>query len=354
MINQKLLQIYSGTFIVLFVIISGMSLTPGSVMKGIFISSQDEYEAGQILDEGNKYFEKEDYDKAIEIWMVVYDNYIGTTSWGKAAWNIGLAYSRLGQYETAIDYYIAILESDVNDFEPGASVMEAYRNYRHKAASSISQCYEMLEEYDLAIEYAILARDVYRYESWCGTCASGAARQQKLLIDRLTLFNEWSFNKEIICDFELTYSISVDTDIQYNLHLPAPLAVDNSTSFFMNISKVIEGNPTYEIIETKWGTALNISCMGPFSIQMKYMISATEEYNESKLFQGFSMEVWERSNQFFTFSSYGGETWRDNLKLSLNGHWIKYPPDWEYDQWEGREYSISKGWDESRIFDDYW
>jgi len=354
MINQKLLRLYSGTFIVLFVIIGGMSLTPGSEMKGIFVSTQDEYKAGQILDEGNKYFEEEEYDKAIEIWMNVYNDYIGTSSWGKAAWNIGLAYSRLEQYETAIDYYLAILESDVNDFEPGASVMEAYRNYRHKAASSISHCYEMLEDYDLAIEYATLARDKYPYESWCGTCGMSVWNSQKRLINRLTLFKEWSVKKERICEFELTYNISVDTAIEYNVHLPTPLAIDNSTFFFMNISKVIEGNPIYEIIESMWGTALNISCIGPCSIQMKYMISATETYNESKIFHRFSLQNEENPYQFWTFSSYGGETWRDNLKLSLNGQWIKYPPDWEYVQWDEREYSMSKGWDEARIFDDDW
>jgi hypothetical protein len=48
--------------------------------------------------------------------------------------------------------------------------MEAYRNYRHRAAQQLSRCYEAQNQFATALEWAIRARDEFSYQSWCGTC----------------------------------------------------------------------------------------------------------------------------------------------------------------------------------------
>ena len=79
-----------------------------------------------------------------------------------------------------------------------------------------------------------------------------------------------------------------------------------------------------------------------------------DQINKSNIFQGFSMQDENKTYRYWSYSSYGGTTWRDGLRLSLIGHWIKYPPDWEYAKWDVKECPIEKGWNGARIFDYYW
>ena len=57
--------------------------------------------------------------------------------------------------------------------------------YTHDACMEISNCYDLLGDGDLSILYARLGRDVYRFRSFCGTCANAHAFQIGRKIERL-------------------------------------------------------------------------------------------------------------------------------------------------------------------------
>lgn len=73
----------------------------------------------------------------------------------------------------------------VDDKEAGGDIMEAYRNYRHRACLEIAECYEAQKDYVTALTYAEVARDKHKYQSWCGTWAQGARRALDEYIEKL-------------------------------------------------------------------------------------------------------------------------------------------------------------------------
>jgi tetratricopeptide (TPR) repeat protein len=269
--KRKLLINYTGTIFVLFIIFLGVFVKLDIFSNLKKVSAKDEKEAGELLDKGCILFEEGNYENAIEVWEEVYYDYKGTTSWGKATYNIGLGYLSMEEYKKAIPYFEEILESDVDDLEPGQCVMEAYRNYRHKSCLQISYCYEQLRDLDKALKYAIFARDKYPYQSWCGTCQMSAERSLEYKIQRLTIYKNWESNKNIYCEFKLEYEIISDSDIEYNLYLPYPKAIDQSTSHFINQTKIVYGNPDYNIVNERNSIGLNITCKGSCMIEIKYI-----------------------------------------------------------------------------------
>ena len=348
-VKKKLLTIYVGTFFVLLMIIMGVIAKNNSNPAVRIITEKDEREAGDILNKGCTLFENNEYEEAIEIWEEVYYDYIGTTSWGKAAYNIGLAYICLEKYEMAIPYFFDILNSDVNDLEEGQCVMEAYRNYRHKSCLQISYCYEKLKKYEEALEYSILARDKYEYHSWCGTCAMSAARSLEYKIQRLESLKEW--DGVTICEFKLKYELNHNKDVEYNIKLPFPVAEDNSSSFFINNTKIISGNPIYNLISTKYGLALNITSKGSCSFEIYYTISNDEDLINSTIFNYLSLEDEERKSSYWIYSSYNVDNWEDRIKFSLDGYWIRYPPDHNFYNWNVKEFRLGNNWNREWLYD---
>src|SRR4051812_44421268 len=77
------------------------------------------------------------------------------------------------------------LGSGVNDCDPSGNLMEAYRNYRHRACLEISMCHEEEGDREAALRYAVLARDRYPYRSWCGTCLMDSKATLRERIERL-------------------------------------------------------------------------------------------------------------------------------------------------------------------------
>jgi tetratricopeptide (TPR) repeat protein len=104
-----------------------------------------------------------------------------------AQYNVGIVLKEREEYDEAIAEFFKLLSSNVDDRDPGADIMEAYRNYRHKAALRISECYEGKHDFRRAIEYALLARDKHQYHTWCGTCAKSAEDALTKRIERLEL-----------------------------------------------------------------------------------------------------------------------------------------------------------------------
>src|SRR5262249_27472306 len=80
-----------------------------------------------------------------------------------------------------------LLASDLNDTDPTPFLMNPYQNYHHSACMALVDCYERQGDFRTALRYARLGRDVYRFQSWCGTCLAESARSLPRRIARLEL-----------------------------------------------------------------------------------------------------------------------------------------------------------------------
>jgi tetratricopeptide (TPR) repeat protein len=143
-------------------------------------TDQASKKAAQLLRDGNQFYEVGDLKQAEASWLEVQQCYRSSTDWPKAVFNLGLLRYREKRYSEAIAYFNEVLQSHPNDKEPGRSTMETNRNYSHRSAVAISECYEEMGSYWHALRWACLARNSYRYYSWCGTCSQGA----RLALDR--------------------------------------------------------------------------------------------------------------------------------------------------------------------------
>jgi len=129
------------------------------------------------LQEANRLFEARDYEAAVRLYGKILDGSTDAALKAKAEYNKGLALVELGQTRRAIRTFKRMLGTTAHDTEPGGHLMEAYRNYRHRACRQIASCYESRGDLRRALDYAILAKYRYPYQSWCGTCAVSAMEQ---------------------------------------------------------------------------------------------------------------------------------------------------------------------------------
>jgi tetratricopeptide (TPR) repeat protein len=144
-----------------------------------------EQEAGAVVTQAYSDYAADRDGEAMEAWDRVIATYPHTSAWGVAVFNSGLCERRRGHYREAIGRFELILPAPLDDRLPSGNLMEAYLNFHHNACVQLSGCYEELRDYGAALHYALLARDTYPYESWCGTCLiqEGAALSER--IDRL-------------------------------------------------------------------------------------------------------------------------------------------------------------------------
>ncbi|MHC4662226.1 MAG: tetratricopeptide repeat protein [Planctomycetota bacterium] len=149
------------------------------------VQAEEDPEVVELFAHASGFYESGDFEKALNSWGEIIEKQPGSTYWGKAVYNSGVTLRRQEKYVEAISMHEKLLQSKVNDREPGEDIMEAYRNYRHKACLRIASCYESLKEYDSALKYANLAKTKYPYQTWCGTCAGGAEHKLEEYIVRL-------------------------------------------------------------------------------------------------------------------------------------------------------------------------
>ncbi len=140
-----------------------------------------------LLQSGNDAYLADDLGKADASWKAIAECPEGDASWPKAVFNLGQLKMKEGDFPSAIRYFDLVLQSHPNDKEPGGSLMETNRNYSHRSALQISECYEKLGNYRAALRYARLAKNRYRFYSWCGTCNRSAANAINLRIAYLTM-----------------------------------------------------------------------------------------------------------------------------------------------------------------------
>ncbi len=115
-----------------------------------------------------------DGEKADQYWREVAKHPNAKSSWSIAMFNLGILSKERKKYPEAIEYFTVVLNSEPNDKERGASIMETYRNYSHQSCLEISKCYEYMGKYNRPLSYALKAKKRYPYFSWCGTCKMSA------------------------------------------------------------------------------------------------------------------------------------------------------------------------------------
>ena len=149
------------------------TLECGAAVAGSFtcpVQVQTKDAVARLLEVGNAAYNAGDFATAEASWVEIRACARGTADWPKAVFNLGILENRRKNLRQAIAYFDEVLQSHPNDKEPGANLMETNRNYSHRSALAISQCYEAMGAYRLALRYARQAKTKYPFYSWCGTC----------------------------------------------------------------------------------------------------------------------------------------------------------------------------------------
>ena len=104
---------------------------------------------------------------------------------GLSLFNQGYSLAKAKEWDKAIEVFNALIQSGVDDRDPGGHIMETNRNYRHRAALEISKCYEAKADYRAAYGWAVRARDQYQSVSCCGTCQENSRERLNRRLDEL-------------------------------------------------------------------------------------------------------------------------------------------------------------------------
>lgn len=115
--------------------------------------------------------------RAVSLFRLVTQQFPGTPVWGRCVFNEGYILRRMGYPSASIAAFSQIFPSGVNEHDPGPNIMEAYRNYRHRAAQEISGAYADIFDFPRSYYWMYLSSTRYPYQSWCGTCRWSTERK---------------------------------------------------------------------------------------------------------------------------------------------------------------------------------
>lgn len=132
--------------------------------------TNDEACARVYLDRGMRLYNKQDFAGALSLLRKIASDYPDTQAYGDAQYTVALILQQQQNYDEAIREYARLFRSKVQDYAKPVDNDEDYKCYRFRAALGISGCYEEKGDYLHALEYVELARDRYKYLSWCKTC----------------------------------------------------------------------------------------------------------------------------------------------------------------------------------------
>ena len=122
------------------------------------------------FDEAGKAFNEGQMDEALSGYLYIVENHPRNDLYPRALHNVAYIYSLQKEYKKSIEYYTMLMRGGQDEYEPlGGDIMsDPYANYRHRAASQISDCYYELQQYDSALYYLALSDTTYPYLSDCG------------------------------------------------------------------------------------------------------------------------------------------------------------------------------------------
>jgi len=100
---------------------------------------------------------------------------------------LGFAQHLVGSPESheAMAEYEKIFPSKVNDYALDQESSEDCANFRFKAAIRISECWEAKKNLSKALEYVLLARDRYKFVSYCKDCLRETRKNVDSRVKRL-------------------------------------------------------------------------------------------------------------------------------------------------------------------------
>ena len=122
------------------------------------------------FEEAGRYYDEGKMDKALTSYLYIVENHPRNELYPRALNNVGHIYMVQKKFPKAIEMFTKLLNGGHDELEPlGGDIMgEPYTNYRHRAASQISDCYYELEQYDSALRYLALSDTAYPYMHFCG------------------------------------------------------------------------------------------------------------------------------------------------------------------------------------------
>lgn len=144
-----------------------------------------EASAGVYLDRALRAYDRKDLVEAMSLCRKICADYPQTAAYGDAQYTIALILQQQHQYDAAIAEYEKLLASKVEDYTPPGEGGGDYKCYRFRAAMGICTCYEVKGDFVKALEYTKLARDRYKYLSWCKSCMAEMTDNVALRISQL-------------------------------------------------------------------------------------------------------------------------------------------------------------------------
>jgi tetratricopeptide (TPR) repeat protein len=139
-----------------------------------FISSAELF--GQKMpedyfEEGVEAAESNNDSLALADFYYIVNNHPKNEIFPSAYYNIGFTYYKKQDDTNAIKVFRNILKGNFNDLESSGSpgiMSDPYANYKHNAASLLSDIYEGRAAYDTALFYLAQSDTVYGYRHFCG------------------------------------------------------------------------------------------------------------------------------------------------------------------------------------------
>ncbi|MEO5804603.1 MAG: tetratricopeptide repeat protein [Verrucomicrobiota bacterium] len=120
------------------------------------------------IDMANRLFGSGKYAEAEQGFRIVLSKDKDVETRGKATFNLGLTLQKLGRHGEAITIFQKLLTQPVDDKEPGAHLMEPYRNYRPRAQWEIGNSLFAQKNYAAAREAYAKTKEKFPFQSWCG------------------------------------------------------------------------------------------------------------------------------------------------------------------------------------------
>jgi len=122
------------------------------------------------FEEGLNFYEEKNYDLASERFQYIVNHYAGSDYYEDAVYNLGIIFMLDEEYSNAINTFLFILKSDVEDtkYIGGDIMSNPFANYKHKSASCLYSVYYKLEKYDSALIYLSYSDSLYPLQSSCG------------------------------------------------------------------------------------------------------------------------------------------------------------------------------------------
>lgn len=121
-----------------------------------------------LLEEGIEAYKADNYDKALSLWEKGYATGKGDC-YGKCLFNMAFVYRNMEDYDNMRKAFQRVLDSDLNDRDPGPDIMEPYANYHHNAAMKWALIERDLGNYDETFRLLRLAETEYDVDIFSAT-----------------------------------------------------------------------------------------------------------------------------------------------------------------------------------------